>query len=402
MPVELYIENMDHNGLSISTYQVQKPNLSYKLRDMGSCAWEIALSQKNLAGNPITENEFASQKTDYMLKASEDEGATFSDLQGGRLLDVGLDSDTGVIQCSGKDWLEYLNQPFPFDYSLDPTTINDANDNIFRAYVGAAGTDTSNVKYSSTQQSIIEDIINNNANFLSDIAYSPNFLGTGWIEVLEYFFQIPDTTTILAHIQAIGALADPFGFDFWCESDKTIQFYAPRFVTSPSSVVTLFDLVYGDEAVAKATWHNKGPKATDVVAKTSTGLWNQANPYPPSVEVYREFLAVEDLQDRFNIATNLASLQAFIAAGAAALAQLYRNPQKDLTLTVHPNLLFPTSELAGFETMVGQGMSYDSGIQFMPYHRINAVYWIVSQDYHSEDDSGNYLLDLGLQQIYPT
>lgn len=396
--VELFITNQ-HHGSNISTYKVLEPTYSFKLKDIGECQWSLALSQLNILDRPIEADEFASVRTDYLLRASDNRGQSFTNLQGGRLTDVDLESDTGVIKCTGKDWLEYMEQPYPLDYSLTPATITKDVSGAFLAFVTGAGTDTANVKYNATQQKVISTLLTG-ANGLSDIDYTANFLGTGWTQILQYMVQYLDGTTMLDHIKAIGNLRDPWGFDFWCEWNKTINFYAPRLVTDPDNVFTVLDLVYGDEPVVKAKWHNKGPTATRTVAQNGVGVWDQSI-FQDSIDEFRDFLEIVGLGEHFNFARTLEEIQNIVNAAAGALGQLHRNPQKDLTLTVLPNLLFPDNEIGGFTQLIGQALNYHSGEMFLPYHTVDADYWIVSQDFRSDDDSGNYVCDLGLQQIYP-
>jgi hypothetical protein len=392
--VKLYIDNVDHGGGVISTYQVEQPTYSFRLNDPGDCSWEIALSQTRVGGGNLIENEFAPKRTDYVLKT-----AAGTELQGGRLLSVGLESDTGLIKCSGKDWLEYLDQPWPFDYSLTPETLAQNVDKVFKAYIDVAGTDTNNILYNITQQKILQNFITI-ANTLSDITYNPVFFGTNWTEVMQYFIQYLDSTTILSHIKAIAALNDPLGFDFWCDWDKTIYFYSPRIVAHPSSVITAIDLAYNStDPVVHVVWENHGPKATHTVAKNSGGIWKESI-YTPSVDQFREFLEIIDLAERFNIATTATILKHLVAVGADAVGTLDRNPQKDLILQAIPERLFSGSEEGGFQSLVGQAISYDSVDEFAPYHRINAEYFVVTQDFKTEDDSGNFIVELGLQQIY--
>lgn len=396
--VELFIDYLDHSGASVGSFAGLKPTWGYKLSEPGTCSWALALSQtQRNSTSPITQDMFAPKRNDYLLWA--DDGFQQIDLQSGRLLTVNLESDTGLIQCSGKDWLEYLDQPFPHDYSITPQTMATQLDEVFAVFVATGGVDTANVKYNSTQQKIIQFILTR-ANALSDITYVPNFQGSGWGEVLEYEFQFLDSTSMLSHIQAVSTYADPLGFDFWCDTDKTIFFYSPR-LTQPSSVVTILDFVYGIDPVVKVVWNDTGPKATDTVGKNSINLWKKRS-YPPSVSAFREELEIIELGQKFDFARTDTILQHQINVATDAVGSNDWNPQKDLTLTVLPDKLFPTSALAGYVSMVGNAVSFDSAGEFLPFHRINATYWIISQDYHTDDDSGNYVLDLGLQQIYAT
>lgn len=398
MAVHLYIDNLAHGGVVISTYEVIKPEYSLKLSDAGTCSWQVALSQERVGGGFLVADEFAPKATDYLLRVSD--GIQNIKVQAGRLLDVGLESDQGVVQCSGSDWLEYLDQPMHFPaYTTKNILTLTETDKLVDAYIAIAGSDDQNVTYNSTQQKIINKILAT-ANALSDITYTANYQGTGWSQVLEYQIPFLDETSMLSHIQAISSYADPLGFDFWCDWNKTIFFYSPR-LTQPSSVVTILNLVYGVSPVIKVTWHNKGPKATRTVGKNPNNIWKERY-FPGSISAYRDQLEIIDLGEKFAFGRTYAEIQHKIDVVTDAVGTNDWNPQKDLTLTVLPDRLFPSSEVAGFVPMIGNAISFDSGAEFMPYHRINATYWIVSQDYKPEDDSGDYVLDLGLQQIYTT
>lgn len=407
MSVRFYIDYLAHaTGVAISTYEVLKPEYSFNLSDMGTCSWNLALSQQRVDGGPIVQDEFAPKSRDYLLRGND--GIQNVKLQSGRLLDVGLESDTGLIACSGKDWLEYLDQPWYFGssaghgYQADLLTLKYSVDDIVKVFVATAGTDTPNVVFGSTQQKIINAILAH-ANLLSpgDIQYTANYAGTGWGQVLEYEIQFLDETTLLSHIQAVSSYADPLGFDFWCDWDKKIYFYSPRLVINPSSPAaqTILTLVYGVDPVVKVVWHNAGPKATRTVGKNSVNIWKERS-FAGSISTYRDELEVIDLGQKFDSARTLAAIQHQVDVATDAVGSFDWNPQKDLTLTVLPDRLFPSSEVDGFKSMLGKAISFDSGNEFMPYHRINASYYIVSQTYRTDDDSGNFILDLGLQQIY--
>lgn len=405
MAVKLRIENLNHASGVISSYEVLQPDFNYTLNDSGTCAWKIALSQTNTSGVSIQPDEFGPKATDYLLRG--DDGTHQVNLQGGRLLDVGLDSDTGIIECAGKDWLEYLNQPLYFGthagdgYQASVFTLGDAPASRFvKVFVTAAGTDDAVLTYNATQQKVVQYILTQ-ANLLSDIAYAATFSGTGWSEVLEYEIHFLDETTLLSHIQAISAYADPLGFDFYIDWDKRIYFHAPRTVLNPSSVTTILDLVYGMDAVVKVSWHNSGPKATRTVGKNSIGLWKERS-FPASISAYRDELEIIDLGEKYDFGTTYAGIQHRVDVATDSIGTFDWNPQKDITLTVLPDKLFPLNEVLGFTNLVGQAISFDSGNLFAPYHRINAKYYIVSQTYRTDDDSGNYLMDFGLQQIYAT
>jgi hypothetical protein len=397
MGVHFYIDNLAHGGSVISTYEVLQPQFTFNLSDAGTCSWDLALSQTQVNGTAITQDEFAPKKTDYRLRGND--GVQNLTLQAGRLLDVNLESDTGTISCSGKDWLEYLNQPWYFDgYQQSVFTLSGGN---VKAWVGVGGADTQLVSYNATQQKIIQEILTH-ANLLSDIAYTANFSGSGWSTVLEYMINFLDETTLMSHIQAISDYAAPLGFDFWCDYNKQINFYSPRLVTNPTTPPPsqiAVSLTYGVDPVIKVNWHNAGPKATRTVGKNSVNLWKERS-YAPTITTYRDELEVVDLGQKYDFGRSYAQIQNQIDIATDAQGSFDWNPQKDITLTVLPDRIFPASQVNGFRPMLGKVVYFDSAGAFLPYHRVNAYYYIVSQTYRTDDSSGNYVLDLGLQQVY--
>jgi hypothetical protein len=390
--MKLIIDYAVQGGGVISSYEAINPTWRYALNEAGTCSWGLAFSQTDLSNRPIAPDEFGPKRNDFILRTD-----TGTYLQGGRLLSVTMDSESELIQCAGKDWLEYLDQPFPFDYTQTINTLADNLDEVFRAYIVASGTDTVNVKYNVTQQKIIQNILDA-ANNLSDIFYTPVFTGTGWTQVSHYEIPSLDETTMLGHIQAISAYADPMGFDFWCDWNQTINMHSPRIIT-PNSVTTILNLVWGVDPVVKVNWTNNGPKATRTVGKNSSNMWKERH-FVNSIAQFRDYLEIVDFGERYNFALSDTALQHQIDVATDAVGTLDWNPQKELSITVIPERLFPGNPEAGFRPMVGSALSFNSGALFHPYHTVNASFYIVSQDYKTEDNGANYTMDFGLQQIY--
>jgi hypothetical protein len=74
-----------------------------------------------------------------------------------------------------------------------------------------------------------------------------------------------------------------------------------------------------------------------------------------------------------------------------------RFPQKELKITIKPDEFDPTNPTYFFSPLIGEALYVD--VDFPPYHRINANFWITAQEFHT-DDAGNWLCDVSLQQIY--
>jgi hypothetical protein len=165
---------------------------------------------------------------------------------------------------------------------------------------------------------------------------------------------------------------------------------APRLTSATSPAIT-YILDNSSVVVPPLDWTNNGPLETDTVvfgqAPNNTNRIGFSS-YGPSQDVYRQWTQFAQ--------ASLAS-EDTIQATAAAIGFQDRFPQKDLKITVRPDLLDPIDASGGFRNLSGQAIwvTYD----IAPFHTIDAAFWIKQQDFYSNDGC-NWLCDLTLQQVY--
>lgn len=384
------VTNLDHDGSEISTFTPIAGTLrwTYRLAQSGGPgegAWAIALSDESI----VTADQFAPFRTDWKITMHYPDEPD-EDLIAGILGPINTGSEAsgvfGQVSCSGKDWLHWLEQPYPFGYAdvvadvvnnqlLDPA-------NLFKQWIG------------QSQVTIVSDLITALDGNVGAVIFTASYEGTGWALTLDKEVAFGDNTTLLDLILNIAKLAtfglDQYGFDMWVDPDKTVHFVAPR-VTDPSSVTPIFTLDDANIVAPPLDWTNNGPIETDSVvfgqANNNTSRIGFAD-YAPSQTVYRQWTQFAQV--------SLAQGDA-IAAAAQGIGQQDRFPQKNLKITIRPDLLDPLDPRVGFRSQLGQGILVHYPIS--PYHTIFADFYIVEQAYYSPDGC-NWLCDLTLQQIY--
>lgn len=391
------VQHIDHaEGQVVGTFNPLQPRFAHRLNDIGDVSYELALSNPSM-----TRDQFAPKRTDYRLQVSRT-GSDWHNIQAGFHWPVGLNNEEGTVKLQGMDWMAYLDQPMWFDaYLIDAmdlisgktkmASILDDASAWGRAWIGTSGTDTDAVHYNATQQSVVQDLVDSIANGNDGtIKINAAFAGTsGWEEVLEYVVMFQDSTTILDHIKAIAAMDDPFGFDFYMEPDKTLRLFNPAVVASLGDIPIDYIITRESEALVSLNWQNNGPVATHTVGigPGSPGIWAQKT-YAPSVDVYRRWLRLVNLGGNYRMPDQVKYAVHEIPD---------RFPQKELKITLKPDELDPVDPTAFFFPAIGRAIYVD--IDFPPYHRINANFWITAQEFHT-DDEGNWLCDVSLQQIY--
>lgn len=374
MTVTLWYDVMDHDGDVLGTFPMEEPSLIYRLSDPGECGLSIALS------NPfLSADLFAPRRTDYLVKLSTDNGSTFSELQGGICAPVGLKTHDERVRIRGLDWLCWLQQPYWFDgYAIDPETWT--QDDIIKFWVN------------KTQQQIISDVLDGMYDGTSEtIEFSADFSGTGWLEsVNAQVIQIGDTTDALDFIKSVGQLVEPYGFDFWCDYDKLIRFYAPRRVTAESAVPIALFLPSGENGLIEIDWENAGPLSTAAVGMPTAALMKYHS-YTPSRLMFRKWLEIIPMNEY--IKTDFMAQQATNDTGG-----LHSNPQKKNTITILPDYMDPFDETVGFYNHCGSVVYVDSEDEFFPYHRVDAPYIVTEQEISQAE--GQWVCRMTLDQIY--
>lgn len=389
---------------------------SYRMGNVGgpgdfSC--DFSLFQTSDPSNPsspylITPDCFAPYATDYAVYMYLNGTPQATAFLSGICTGANLQTELGVVSFTGKDFLHWLEQPYPFTefssggnvgYDLTLTqwlALLDTN----RYWSADAGTNTTNVTFNATQETVITDLI---ASLTSQVDYDVNapqlvpvFTGAAWTETLNYSIMWGDSTNVLDHMRAISHLYDPRGFDFWMDPFGVIQCNGPR-TLNPSSVTPIATL-NNATIMAAIDWTNNGPLATDtIVFGSGTGNgrpWVRGTPFAPSVALYRRWAREVNIA---NPGTALTSKADVVTGLANAQAYLDRFPQKDLQLRIHPEALISGSQASGFLTQIGEAVFVD--YTFPNYHRIDASFFITGQ-FFSFDAAGNPLCDLTLDQIY--
>ena len=386
------IVNLAHDGSTISTVSPVGQSLKWTYRlaqsgGPGEAEWAVALSDASLT-DP---DQFAPYRTDWQLVMSFPTSS--STLIAGITTPVNTGSESsgvfGEVRMQGKDWLHYLEQPYPFDYAgiVADVATNQlaAPGQLFKAWSA------------QTQETIVGDLFDSISGYEDVPAFSPSYEGAGWSLTMDKSIAFGDNTSLLDLILDIGKLgpvgSDTYGFDMWCDPDLTVHMVAPR--TTPATAVTpLYTLNDSSVVGPPLDWTNNGPLATDTVTFGQSANNTSRigfDDYSASRTTYRRWVEFQQV--------NLSSTET-IASAAAAIGHQDRFPQKDLKVTIRPDLLDPDDTAAGFRNHVGKAIAVNYPIGPIGlYHTIDANFWILEQSYYSPDGC-NWLCDLTLQQIY--
>lgn len=372
--------HQDHAGTAISTISPVAGSLrwSYRMANQGGpgdIQCEFALSDDN-----VGTDDFAPYRTDWRLIM---DGAYV--MCGGITTSVNLNSDNGIfgtVAFAGLDWLHYLEQPYPFNYSTIVTDVATnqlaAADQLFKSWAA------------QTQETVIQDLFDSISAYDGTVTFVPAFNGTGWSTTINYEFGFGDDTTILDLILDVAQLGSGLGFDMWCDQDGSVTMTCPR-VTDPTAVTPIYTLDDSSIVAPPLDWTNNGPRATDTV--TFGAGDNNTNrigfsKYQASRDTYRRW--VRFAQTTLTDTTT-------IAAAADSIGTQDRFPHKDLKVTVRPDLIDSGDSTAGFFNLLGEVITVNYNVA--PYHHINADFWIVEQQFYTPDGC-NWLCDLALEQIY--
>jgi len=414
--VEFRVVHVDHDNTTISIHTPVGGSLrwGYRTTDIGDITYELALSEQSLIDAGA--DSFAPYATDWRLGMNVENGG-WNTIHAGIHTNVGLRPRTGVVSVQGKDWAHWLEQPIWFSFydtqwstgdlksiTKKWTTGYKENDVLFNArgyldnplvtpvahiWVGLKG---------AKQRTVIEDLIAMSKEGTDFVNITPAFEGpsASWDSILSYEILMQDETNILEHIKTLAAMSDPYGYDFAMEWDKTMRFWNPRRETSTVTWTLTSESVVRD-SVPDFDWVNNGPLGTYMVGlgAGSPALW-YLKFHQPTIDTYRQWLRIVRVADTY--ATTVRSL-------ADAINQIQRQtiglkfgfPHKDLKLTVKPDLINPIDKGDGFRNHCGNVVRFQWAIP--PYHTIDAFFWITEQEFYG-DAAGNYLCDLGLEQIY--
>jgi hypothetical protein len=392
------VQHIDRaEGGVVGTFFPLKPRFAFRQNDPGDITYELALS------NPqIKRDAFAPKRTDFRLQVSST-GANWQNIMGGFHWPVSLENETGVVKIQGMDWMVYLEQPMWFDaYNTDTIDVIEMKDGVKkilkkaeswgRAWASEPGVDTDAVTFNATQEIVVRELIETIADGDNDtLKINLDFFGDsfGWGTPMGYTVMFQDSTNILDHIRAISEMESPFGFDFFMNWNKTLVCYNPALVSPLDEIVPIGNITRTEGGLVRLTWQNNGPVATHTLAvgAGSPGIWAHKT-YKPSEQLYRRWLRIVRLGGAHRMPEQVL---------AAVKGIPDRFPQKELKITIKPEEFSPNDPALFFHPQIGRALYVD--IDFPPYHRINANFWITAQEF-STDDAGNWLCDVSLQQIY--
>lgn len=400
MAVKFRIQHLDHGGGVISTHTPVGGTLDYtfKANEVGSISYQLPLSDTS-----IDWDSFAPYKTDFRLQAQFNTGGSWNGIMGGIHVPINLKNDEDAVNVAGKDWAHWLEQPVWFDfYNYNWDSISNGIQDVLdspHTFVDTGGGVVSQPAVlaflsNCTQKRAVINLIDNTKRGTQFVNINTVFNGNAASETLyvdPYVISFEDTTTVLQHINNIAALSDPYGFDWTMNVDKRMEFFGPRKVveSSPSPIWTIHDLALVEQPAMELDWTNNGPVGTHIVGLSigSPALWYHKRDQD-AVDKYREWLKLENVGDRYfkgwSIKHAVDGLQ-------------YIHPQKDIKITILPEIVNPISPGDGFVNHVGDCIRVIWA--FPNYHEVNAYYWITEQHF-TADPAGNWKCDLGLQQIY--
>ena len=373
MSVTLFYDVLDRDGDTLATFPLEEPRVTYRLSGVGDCSLAVALSHPELS-----DVVFGPKRTDFKVRMVSDVSGGDGDLMGGMCAPVALKSGEDRVRVGGNDWLAWLEQPYPFPgYLTDPETWT--SEDVIKYWV------------EESQQTIIEDVLEEIYDgTIETIQYEPVFIGTGWLQEVDLqFIQLGDTQNIIDFIRSVGGLVEPYGFDFVCDPDKNIFFYAPRRVTAENAMPIALFTPSAETGLIEIDWQNNGPLSTAAVGMPTAALMKYHS-YTPSRVMFRKWLEIIPLNEYYK--TDFQAQQATNDIGG-----LHSNPQKDNTITILPHYMDPFDECAGFYNHCGQVVYVDSEDEFEPYHKIDAPYIVTEQEITWQ---GDWVCKLVLDQIY--
>ena len=414
--VEFRVVHMDHGGGTISVHIPVGDSLrwGYRATDIGDINYELALSDQALID--AGPDSFAPYRTDWRLGMNV-EGGGWNTIHAGIHTNAGLRPRSGVVSAQGKDWAHWLEQPLFFANTYATQWTSGDLKNITKLFNrGVKNADPFNARgfctesnvvqvakiwvgiKGATQRTVIEDLIAFSNVGTDAIVISPSFSGPAskWNSLLSYEIMMQDETDLLEHIKTLAAMSDPYGYDFYMDWDKTMYFFGPRRETSTVTWTLTAENVV-EASVPDFDWVNNGPLGTYMMGlgSGSPALWYLKYDQP-TIDLYRQWLRIVRVADTY--ATTVKDLSDAIKQIQYQTVGLkFGFPHKDLKLTVYPSLLNPTDKGDGFRNHCGDVVRFKWAIP--PYHTIDAFFWITEQEFHG-DAAGNYLCDLGLEQIY--
>jgi hypothetical protein len=390
------VRHKNHAGTFLSTHEPVGGTLRYSFRagQPGDVSYTLPFS-----GPGMGRDIFTPYKTDFQLEYREPGQSGWNAVMGGIHVPINITSDEDAVKCAGKDWSHWLEQPVWFDYyNYHWNTAGDAFATRKRDVIKASRAITAGIYENiallaftppASQAAICRKLIDNTKRGPNYVNINPKFTGNAGAEQLtttSYIINFQDKTTVLQHINNIAALDDPYGFDWTMNTGKVMEFFGPRKTRkqAPRPIWIITKEMLAEQPMIHLDWTNNGPLGTHIVGLSvgSPALWRFKRDQE-SIDLYREWLRIEDVGDQYIKGPDM----------RYAIDGLdYIHPQKDVKIVVLPELLE-----GGFFNHIGDviRVRWD----FVPYHEVNAFYWINEQTYEG-DAAGNWKMTLGLQQIY--
>lgn len=387
--IEARVVHRNHSGGVIQVFKPVGDSLTYyfKASDVSGLTYQIAQSDL------IAADTFAPYRTDYELQFRYAGGA-WTPVQAGIHVPVEMAANSGVVQVGGKDWGHYLEQPYFFNsYNVNADDLALGHTAFLNDPLSAT---TAFIKFWAVDtglQTVITDLV---AGTAASIGLTPSFIGAGWAGAKPLNHEpivFQDTTNIIDHIRSLSAMFDPYGFDFFVDWDKTINFYNTR--RNPTTPI--YTLIDNSTIADIPSWRNNGPLATHVVGLgPGSPAWWAFKKDQDNINTFRHWLRLETLGNAIHTGKGAKRLLREVKSATNDLQFLF--PHKDLSITIRPQALNLVNPLDMFKNHCGDVLDIDySGM--LPYHRIDSLFWITGQDFHN-DSSGNWLCDLTLQQVY--
>lgn len=376
------VDIFDNSGGLITTLDPVDLAWSYVMKEPGSLWCSFSMFHPNMSTDLFRPkiNDFALTLDGFPILTGIVDGVNFR-------------SELGTVEMTGKDYLYWLDQPWPFPGYTEFTNVADL--------VASADPEDFTKQWAAASGASVEDVVSDLITPLLDGGYSPDtpgislaFNGSAFAQDLDWSVFYGDSVSVLDHVRAISDAYDPMGFDFWMEADGTLRLEGPRLI-DPEAVTPIYGF-YDASNIVEIDWTNNGPMTTDILGFGS-GAGNVRGFYRKTdvdnVNQFRRWRSIVNFQSPATDLTSDNILSNLVEAGE------FLEPQKELKLTVRPDFIDGGAgeTFDGFLNHLGEAVDVD---YTMPgYHRIDAYFYVVGQTYRTEDGS-NFLLDYTLAQVY--
>lgn len=385
MSVRFEVEILDNAGDLVAVLDPINPRWSYVMKEPGALWCEFSMFHPSMSTDL-----FRPKINDFVLNMVVDESMVMP-LMTGIVDSVNFKSETGTVEMTGRDYLMWLDQPWPFGgyesfANITALLASTTAEDFTKQWSGAGG---------ATQETVVSDLIDPLiAPGYGDntVLITPAFNGSAWSQSIDWSVYYGDSLSVLDHIRAISDVYTPRGFDFWMEWDKTLRLEGPRLI-DPAAVTPIYAFTSASNIVS-IDWTNHGPTSTDIIG-IGSGSGNVRGFYRKTdvdnVAQFRRWRSIVNFQSPSSDLTSDNLLATLVESGE------FLEPQKELRLTVKPDFIDGSDGSDGFLNILGEAVDVD---YTMPgYHRIDANFYVVGQSYYS-DDGSNFLLDYTLAQVY--